>query len=462
MGFRTKFSVRFNLRHRTPGEPAHVLAICRSNVWHREAVERRNRGEAAPPEAYKHATKIYVNPSNWAEDGGLVSLDKVQHDPQAVKEAQETNDKLRAIAKRLNDLFFDYLKEHKRAPSQASFKAMAKQEATAPSSRPSTWSAHIDREIDGIFKRKGSKKSRNPEGMAIIHRQTRTLLENYGKKHGKLEFDTINDELYDKLIDFMRNDPFGNGPVSDHTVNKHLQVVRYWIRRAVEKKAPVYGFTASNWKKVKVETDEIALTEQEVDAIEALDLSKRPRLELSRDIFLLGVALAQRWSDLVTLTAEQVDDEVITLPRQQKTYKTAMVPRTARFDRLWAKYGGPPPFPKDPSSFNRNVKKICAMVPAMQRMELVRGNGNKRDKQGNPIDELVPRWERVHPHTMRRTGATLMAFDYGWPMLLVQRILGHGSLAQTETYLKPTNEQIRQLARNARGGNNAVLNDPRE
>lgn len=67
-----------------------------------------------------------------------------------------------------------------------------------------------------------------------------------------------------------------------------------------------------------VESEKIALTQNELDEIAALDLSSNPRLDKVRDRFLIACYTGLRFSDFMKLNKNHIQGDYIII-KQQKT-----------------------------------------------------------------------------------------------------------------------------------------------
>ena len=62
-------------------------------------------------------------------------------------------------------------------------------------------------------------------------------------------------------------------------------------------------------------------------------------------------------------------------------------------------------------------------------------------KGGKPIKEKKRKWELVHTHTARRTGATLMYLS-GMDIYDIMRITGHSSPMMLKKYIKADSLEV--------------------
>lgn len=118
-------------------------------------------------------------------------------------------------------------------------------------------------------------------------------------------------------------------------------------------------------------TDAFYLTKEERNIIDTADLSGYPKLEIQRDIFIFNCLTGCRYCDLVTLTEENIKDNILQY-RPLKTRKQInpvipKVPLLPRALQLIEKYRGVDkngrlfPF-KNLSTYNESIKEIFRIV----------------------------------------------------------------------------------------------------
>ena len=209
------------------------------------------------------------------------------------------------------------------------------------------------------------------------------------------------------------------------------------------------------FKGTRVEVDSIYLTKEDLEKIMAANLSEYGKgHELARDIFMVGVWTAQRVSDynninrgdINTLTKNimhedpdpdnpgetiaWIEKKVITYIniRQKKTGAKVAVPCSSDLKNILEKYDYQIPHIED-QVLNRYLKDICKTAGLTERVLI------ETTKGGTPIKEEKEKWELVHTHTARRTGATLMYLS-GMELFDIMKITGHSSPMMLKKYIK--------------------------
>ena len=179
-------------------------------------------------------------------------------------------------------------------------------------------------------------------------------------------------------------------------------------------------------------TDAIYLSQSEVDTLWGLDLSKRPRYQKARDLFILGCYTAARFSDYSRITAENIQNGNIVFV-QKKTGGRVVVPLSPRAREVLERYGWTAPY-VGYNQFCKDIKEVCRLAGITEAVKVTRSRGAGR------VEEVHPKYELVSSHTARRTGATLLA-QTGISLKSLMLITGHKTLTSLEKYLRLTGEE---------------------
>ncbi len=197
--------------------------------------------------------------------------------------------------------------------------------------------------------------------------------------------------------------------------------------------------TFRQFKKFTEQPDTVYLTEREIEELWNLDLKDDMERKV-RDLFLIGVYTAARFSDYSRLSEKNVRDGFITFT-QQKTADSVMIPLAPRVAAILKRNGGRAP-ELNQIVFNRELKAVCLKARINSPVQVTRSKGTKH------ITETVPKWKLVTSHTARRTGATLL-HKTGIPVQSLMLITGHRSIQSLMHYLRLTKEEnARQLKDN--------------
>lgn len=209
------------------------------------------------------------------------------------------------------------------------------------------------------------------------------------------------------------------------------------------------------FKGIRVETDSIYLTREDLNKIMKADLSKYGvGHDQARDIFMVGVWTAQRVSDYNYISKEQIythtkrwiedvpdpenpgqtkaeirTKEIMYISLiQKKTGAQVSIPVSSELKGILEKYDYCLPHLED-QVINRYLKDICKEAGLTESVEILETKG------GTPVRNRYPKWDLVHTHTARRTGATLMYLS-GMDLYDIMKITGHTTPVMLKKYIK--------------------------
>lgn len=185
------------------------------------------------------------------------------------------------------------------------------------------------------------------------------------------------------------------------------------------------------FKTKREDSDTVYLTKEEVERL----WNYTPKGELdrkARDLFLLGVYTAARFSDYSRLATEMIHDGVIRF-HQVKTAGAVAIPASPRVLEILERNGGKAPAIAQ-QHLNEWIKKVCQKVKIDQPVEVTKTVGARHET------EVKKKYELVTSHTARRTGATLLYLT-GVPLQQVMLITGHKDEKSIRRYLRLTSEE---------------------
>lgn len=271
------------------------------------------------------------------------------------------------------------------------------------------------------------------------------------------DFDNIDMMFYYDYTAFLKRKKY-----SINTVGKCIKDLKAIMHCAETEGYHTNGrYKDRKFKGTRVEVDSIYLTREDLDKIMAADLSMYgDGHRIARDIFMVGVWTAQRVSDynhiapgdINTLTKNILHEEpdpdnpgetrawvekkVITYIniRQKKTGAKVSVPCSAALRDILAKYAYDLPHLEE-QVLNRYIKDICRAAGLREHIVI------ETTKGGTPVKEVKEKWELVHTHTARRTGATLMYLS-GMEPFDIMKITGHTSPIMLKKYIKADQLEI--------------------
>lgn len=381
---------------------------------------------------YKFSTGEKVEPGQWNKNKQVL---KPGH-----PEAMEINERLSRLAKAL-ELAINSLVRNGETVNRENllklFESNLSPTKTEPEQAPilPTFFEFVDtfikdsengtRLYDG---RRLSKGTTQIYGFTLKHLRDFT-----NETNQQITFETLNMDFYNKLVSYF----YSKG----HTINstgKHIKNVKVFANEAKEKGFPVHSDISRKVFKVLAEdTDQIALTIAELEAIEALDLSKNRRLDNIRDCFLIGCWTGLRFGDLNQLSIRNILDtpkgkrlKVVT----EKTIHPVVIPLKPVIIHILDKYNGTPPTPPSNQKFNEYIKEVVELAGIKELVTVAKTRAGIRD------EKTQPKYELTTVHTARRTFAT-NAYLEGMDTLTIMKMTGHKTEKSFLKYIRVSQEQ---------------------
>ena len=199
---------------------------------------------------------------------------------------------------------------------------------------------------------------------------------------------------------------------TDNSLSRNFTFFKTFLNWNV-KKGRQFPNDFKNVSITKRDTDDIALTQDEVEILETIKLSAR--LDFFRDLFLIGVYSGQRYSDYSVFEKADVRNGMI-VKRAEKTETKSFIPLHPKLERLLDKYNWE--IRKVSSQkFNKAIQEICQIAGFDDEVKKTRYFGQKKKI------ERFHRWEIVTSHTARRTFITLSS-EKGMPDHIIMSITG--------------------------------------
>ncbi len=251
-------------------------------------------------------------------------------------------------------------------------------------------------------------------------------------KKKKLDFDDITIDFYD---DFMKY--FHDHNYATNTIGNQIKNLKVIMRAAMDEGIHNNNeFMRKKFKKVSEESDNIYLTEEEINRIYSLDLTKNSRLEKVRDLFIVAARTALRFSDLVNLKESnfiQNEKGSFLKVNTKKTQEEVIVPLKREVVEIFNKYKGQLPRSISNQKMNDYLKEIGQLANIRSIENTVTTKGGMR------VEESFEKWELITTHTARRSAATNL-FLAGFYPLSIMKITGHKTEKSFLKYIKMTKE----------------------
>ena len=222
-------------------------------------------------------------------------------------------------------------------------------------------------------------------------------LQNFeNKQNFKIEFENIDMEFYKNFVDYLTL----KLKLAPNTIGKLITNLKVYLRESLEDGLTTNNiFTHRKFKSINSKSDTVYLTTDEIKALQDLDLSKQPRYERVRDMFVVGCYTALRHCDLSKIKPENIENGMIDMV-QTKTGKQVIIPMAKDVVDILAKYNNALPGISN-QKYNEYLYEVCKKCTVLEKEITIH-----EIKGGKKITQVKPKYEFVSSHTARRTFCT--------------------------------------------------------
>jgi len=253
------------------------------------------------------------------------------------------------------------------------------------------------------------------------------------EKKRKYDFSDITIDFYDEFINF-----FNRKNYSPNTIGRHIKNLKTIIRISRDENLHQnFEIERKKFKTLRIDTEQIYLTEKEIETLYRLDLTNEDKEKnIARDIFLVGCYTAQRFSDYSRINKKHIKEirgtKVIEL-KQQKTGETVIIPIKPELETILKKYDFELPKIRE-QKLNKAIKLVAAKAKISTNINIHEMKG------GLILEKTVPKHDLIKTHTARRSGATNM-YLAGIPTLDIMKIGGWKTERQFLKYIRVSKEE---------------------
>jgi len=273
------------------------------------------------------------------------------------------------------------------------------------------------------------------KGSIVVYKSLRKHLKNFEKsRKKKITFEEMDYDFMlafkNHLLSWETTHP-KTGTVTqlgNTSISKQLGTLKTFLGYAKRRGIKVNsGFRDFSVKRDKLEV--IALSEQELNKLLNLDLSKDSRLNKVRDVFCFSCATGLRYSDMVQLKREHIKPNEIRLTIK-KTREPMIIPLNKISADILKKYESrADPLPMITNQkFNIYIKEICKKAKIDEDIEIIRYRGAEK------ISQVFKKHDLISAHTGQKTFVTL-SLEKGIPAETVMKITGHSDYKSFQRYV---------------------------
>lgn len=258
-------------------------------------------------------------------------------------------------------------------------------------------------------------------------------LEDFQRSRGeRIDYESITMDFYNELVNW-----FYKKDMAKNTLGKHIKNLIVVMREAVDRGVTKNdAFKNKKFKVLEEETETIYLCNDELERMLALDLSKKPGLELARDSFLLDCYIGLRIADMKNLRKDHIIEvqgvKMIKI-KLQKTEAPVMIPLNRHALKILEKYDYEIGrlTEKDNNGIIKTVGKLAGIDEDITT-SITRG--------GQRVETTVKKYKKITNHTARRSFATNL-YLAGVPTLAIMQMTGHKTERSFLKYIRVTPEE---------------------
>ena len=297
---------------------------------------------------------------------------------------------------------------------------------------------------DAISQKHKNTNTGKPVKLITIrtYSQTLNLLEQYSKSRNKtLLLDDVTIQFHNDFLHFLTHEyksPLHGKSCMPNTAGKHITNIKTFMSAAFDQKLTTNeAFRLKGFRVIHENVENVYLTEEEIQELINLDLSKENKLDRARDIFIIGCFTGLRISDLKRLSEKHLQtykgDNIIQI-EMKKTEKPVRILISPEVAAIISKYRAQigAPFPKfiSDQKCNDYIKEVAKRVDLLQREVAI-----NRTEEMQRMEKTVPKWQLISNHTARRSFATNLILA-GYSNQTVMQFTGHKTEKSFLRYVK--------------------------
>ncbi|MHB8259919.1 MAG: phage integrase SAM-like domain-containing protein [Bacteroidia bacterium] len=278
-----------------------------------------------------------------------------------------------------------------------------------------------------LFIQDSIKNSTKRPNTIMSYTNTLNHLIKFKEKYKReLTFDTIDMAFYDQFMKYCLQKNYAT-----NTIGNLIKIIKVFMNEAFDKKQTTnLEFKSRRFKKVDEESENIYLTEVELQKIYEQDLSKNGELDKIRDLFIIGCYTGLRFSDLFMISNENLTDENTKLRiKTEKTGELVIIPLHKYIREILKKHDGVPQYKINNKAMNEGLRTLGELVGIKETVLISTTKGGVVETKPYKKHELIS------AHTARRSFAT-NAYLRDIPAISIMKITGHQSEKSFLKYIK--------------------------
>lgn len=249
----------------------------------------------------------------------------------------------------------------------------------------------------------------------------------------KIHFNQITKSFYN---DFIKYCVFEKKH-SANTLKRNMGMFKTFLYWAFDE-GHTYKLDFQKFKMPKGhDTDEVALSYEQVQEVLLHDLSKNKRLERVRDLFVFGCTTGMRISNYGKIKKRDIEEGFIKVVEVKDNSKYLKIPLNEISTFILEKYEYNLPSIST-QKFNEYIKDVFELLGYTAEVKKTLKIGNE------VIEKQIPFYERISSHTARRSFITIMK-NKKVPDKIIMSYTGHKDLKNFNKYYKPNDDDRKEF-----------------
>ncbi|RYE56026.1 MAG: site-specific integrase [Sphingobacteriales bacterium] len=245
------------------------------------------------------------------------------------------------------------------------------------------------------------KRKRIAPATVHIYGEVKKYLQAFENFRGRnITFKSFDFDFYEAFVEFLTYDyesyRYKRNPgkgLKINTIGKAIKHLKLFLKDRMKRKI-IPEIDLSDYKVIEELADATYLDTEEIETIYKMDLSQDPKLDVFRDLVILGCQTGLRFSDFSTIKPEDTRKGKLYV-KQQKSQHWVVIPlRPLAFEVLVNKLkGNVPKFSN--GGFNEAIKEVCKKAELTDLIKFSYKKGNRM------IEEVRPKYAWITSHTCR-------------------------------------------------------------
>lgn len=385
----------------------------------------------------KFYTSEKINPKFWSKEN--------QRARETAKYPgyPEFNARLKKITSDINNIFRRYVTDNnENIPSPETLKELLGKHFNKLPSAPKAdntffgfFAEMIKHSENGTRLNPKTKQPLAPNTLKVYRTTLKHLKAFQETRMKPIDFDTIDLDFYSDYLEFLNS----KHDLKTNAIGKYIQTIKTVLNEATEKGINKnFAYKSKRFMSMREGADSIYLNKKELIELEALDLAGNKRLEVVRDLFLIGCYTGLRYSDYSILNPQSIKEGFIEIT-QTKTGGRIVIPIHETINKLLVKYDFKLPNTISNQKTNKYLKEIAQLLPSLQTATF-----KTYTVKGKKVTKNLYKWEMISTHTGRRSFAT-NEYLAGTPSITIMAITGHKTEKDFLKYIKVTSDEHARL-----------------